>query len=67
MRNNREAAVLKPEVNQNDCVHYWIIEYPEGPVSTGRCKYCGKVKHFYNSLDSLELRDDDHAKTNRNN
>ena len=30
------------------CVHYWIIEVPEGPTSTGRCKYCGEVREFSN-------------------
>ena len=31
-----------------ECVHYWIIQAPEGPTSIGRCKYCGLEREFSN-------------------
>lgn len=30
------------------CVHHWIIEPPNGPVSKGVCKLCGAEKNFEN-------------------
>jgi hypothetical protein len=30
--------------------HYWIIEDATGPVSKGRCKFCGAEKDFRNFL-----------------
>ena len=39
----------KIKESTGECVHYWIIETPEGPTSIGRCKYCGMVKEFSNT------------------
>ena len=25
------------------CTHYWVYETPNGPVSVGVCKYCGRA------------------------
>lgn len=33
----------------NKCVHYWIIEFPNGGKSTGVCKICKTTRSFYNS------------------
>jgi len=33
------------------CVHYWIIEIPNGPTSKGVCRNCGAVQQFPNSFD----------------
>lgn len=30
------------------CVHYWIIEPPEGATSMGKCKYCKERREFIN-------------------
>jgi hypothetical protein len=30
------------------CVHHDRIAPPEGPVSIGRCKYCGREKEYAN-------------------
>lgn len=38
-----------PNSEPNDCVHYWLIEAPEGPTSKGRCKFCGLVREFNNT------------------
>ena len=67
MRNTRETAVLKPKIKEKDCVHYWIIDFPDGPVSTGKCKYCGTVREFFNCLENIELQNDERYKINHNN
>lgn len=33
------------------CVHWWIIETPNGPTSKGRCKLCGAEKVFRNHFE----------------
>ena len=33
------------------CQHHWIIETPNGAVSSGRCKLCGVAKDFRNSAE----------------
>lgn len=35
-----------------ECVHFWLIETPNGPTSQGTCKQCGKVQLFRNSVAS---------------
>ena len=30
------------------CVHHWIIDPPDGPVSVGHCKKCGEERLFQN-------------------
>lgn len=40
-----------PELSQEKketCVHHWVIDPPEGPVSRGVCKKCGAVQEFPN-------------------
>ena len=51
-----------PEIEDQDileCVHYWVIDVPSGPVSGGRCRLCGESREFRNSLDSASGWDDD--------
>lgn len=33
-----------------NCVHHWMLETPDGPMSEGTCKKCGEKKEFSNSL-----------------
>ena len=33
-----------------DCVHHWVIESPNGPLSQGVCKLCGLGAQFRNSI-----------------
>lgn len=33
------------------CRHHWVIETPNGAVSSGRCKRCGVGKEFRNSAE----------------
>ncbi len=42
-----------------ECVHYWIIDVPSGPVSTGKCRLCGESKEFRNYLETASAWDDD--------
>ncbi|MBI4201045.1 MAG: hypothetical protein HY531_01995 [Chloroflexi bacterium] len=47
----RIKARLSPAaVPQGECVHFWIIEPPKGPISGGVCKLCGKRQEFRNSV-----------------
>ena len=45
-------AKAKTEVSEipeiPECVHHWVIEPPNGPVSEGRCKRCSRVQDFHN-------------------
>ena len=40
--------MTETNTKQKKCVHYWIIESPDGRTSFGRCKYCGLVNEFSN-------------------
>ena len=42
-----------------ECVHYWIIDVPSGPVSKGKCRLCGDSKEFRNYLETASAWDDD--------
>jgi hypothetical protein len=64
---SNQKTIDKKETQEKQCVHYWIIDFPNGPVSAGKCKHCGMVKHFYNCLDNSELEKDDQFKILRNN
>ena len=33
----------------SDCVHYFLVDTPNGPTSDGRCKHCGEVRTFCNT------------------
>jgi len=33
----------------NSCTHMWLIETPKGPMSKGKCKFCGETNEFINS------------------
>ena len=35
---------------ESHCIHHWLIETPDGPVSKGICKYCKAEKYFNNEL-----------------
>ena len=41
---------LHESPKESHCVHHWLIETPDGPVSKGVCKYCGVVRYFDNTL-----------------
>ena len=33
-----------------ECVHHWVIEPAQGPLSRGRCKRCKVTRDFSNSV-----------------
>lgn len=33
------------------CRHHWVIDTPNGSVSSGRCKRCGVDREFRNSAE----------------
>ena len=33
------------------CRHHWIIQPALGPLSDGKCRNCGEVREFKNSID----------------
>lgn len=41
--NDRDAA-------QDTCIHYWVIDSPEGPTSRGICKLCDAEHEFNNCI-----------------
>ena len=44
-----------------ECVHYWVIDVPSGPVSKGRCRLCGESAEFSNYLETGSAWDDDRS------
>lgn len=32
------------------CCHHFLIAFPQGPRSKGRCKRCGEEREFLNSV-----------------
>ncbi len=32
------------------CLHHWVIEPPNGPLSQGKCQICQEVREFKNSI-----------------
>ena len=57
----QEAA----EATKPDHGHYWEIEKPNGPTSLGRCKICGEVREFKNSV-QITSWESDGSHVNRN-
>lgn len=45
---HRPGSVAAKREPKTGCTHYWIIESPMGPTSTGKCKFCGAVSDFRN-------------------
>ncbi|MSQ40830.1 MAG: hypothetical protein EXR55_04075 [Dehalococcoidia bacterium] len=45
MSNMEQSPLATPQ-----CAHFWMIESPRGPYSSGLCKYCGEARAFRNSL-----------------
>ena len=40
------------------CRHYWIIESPRGPVSSGLCRDCGEGREFKNYIEETSYDDE---------
>ncbi|MSQ15283.1 MAG: hypothetical protein EXR50_05415 [Dehalococcoidia bacterium] len=48
------------EVDAFECQHHWVLEAPAGPLSSGFCKKCGKVRKFPNSAESVSWEESKH-------
>ncbi len=35
-----------------DCMHHWVIERANGPISKGTCRVCGEEREFNNSVET---------------
>lgn len=38
------------KIEKQECVHYWLIDSPDGPTSMGKCLYCGEKRRFINAF-----------------
>ena len=45
--------MLNSGIKKEQCVHYWVIDSPDGRTSSGKCKLCGLVREFSNYWDDL--------------
>lgn len=46
----QKINTIDDNVDEASCHHFWIIEIANGPKSRGKCKYCGEVRDFQNSI-----------------
>lgn len=46
-----------------NCIHYWVIETADGPVSEGQCQKCGDIREFHNAIVTETMRDQQTATT----
>jgi hypothetical protein len=51
----KRTPVSNKSVAQQECCHYWIIERPAGPASSGVCKLCGMKREFQNYFRNCSL------------
>jgi hypothetical protein len=42
--------LLESNTKQQECIHHWIIDSPNSHMSSGKCKLCGAVAKFSNTL-----------------
>lgn len=50
MTRNRSRDTRDKATVDVTCVHYWVIDSPEGPMSRGMCKFCGAENQFQNYI-----------------
>jgi hypothetical protein len=48
---SRPADKTAEAVAEDGCKHHWVIDPPNGAVSSGRCKACGETREFRNSFE----------------
>ena len=44
-----DMVIHKGSATSALCRHHWVIETPNGALSSGRCKRCGLAREFRNS------------------
>ncbi len=45
-----ELLALEATQERSGCRHHWVIDPPNGPVSTGACRSCGEERDFPNYI-----------------
>jgi len=51
-------TLSRSNTKQRECVHHWIIDSPHGHMSYGKCRFCGAVTEFSNTLRDAFVRKD---------
>ncbi len=41
---------MKTQIITSLCIHHWVIEIANGPISEGKCNFCGSLKTFDNTI-----------------
>lgn len=54
----RKPEATTVAVETATCRHHWLIESPQGALSSGRCKLCGEERQFRNSANDYIWDDD---------
>ena len=45
-----ELSALLATQERPACQHYWVLDSPAGPISTGACRSCGEERDFPNYI-----------------
>lgn len=48
-KNSTREVAAGGRVPRRSCHHHWVIDPPNGPLSAGHCKLCGRKRKFPNS------------------
>ena len=48
---SKENEVGPEYIEAPVCRHQWVVESPNGPVSTGVCRLCGENRQFQNYIE----------------
>ena len=54
----KEAPLDSDAQVSTTCQHYWMIDKPAGPVSTGVCRVCGEEREFRNYVEGSSWSND---------
>ncbi len=55
----QQAAIQEPTAAEEapQCMHYWVIQPADGPVSPGVCQTCGETREFKNYVEGAAWGD----------
>jgi len=43
-------STLRAWIKRLNHYHHWVIEAPKGPISKGKCRFCGFTQDFDNTI-----------------
>ena len=49
-------TLSKLNTKQQKCIHHWVIDSPNSHMSNGKCRLCGAVTEFSNTLGDAFVR-----------